>query len=572
MQHFHPVELDSMQYNLVSIALGSSTIMKLNELTIRTKFSIPLIAISIFTILISILSMNNGKRLSADAHLLSTTFMTAINVGLNADRDLYQALTASQNYVTKKVIGLENTAEDRQSFDENAQQALDRMHQVLDLLKDYPEAQRGKAEFERDYAAWLAEAKKVFQMADEGKASEAANYSSTKVMPLFQTLRDHYDVSGENVKNKADQVSAEAKAAGDTQRTILIIVIILVVVASVASVVFGPKMVTTRVQELDRMIGTISEGEGDLTGQLDSSGKDELSKLAGTFNGLMRKLQQLIKMIQSDASTLNQAVVQLNSSAEKSQDVSAEQNHNLDQIATAVNQLSHAVHEVANNSQSALSETREAKDKTSLSGKVVDESINSITKLSSSVVHASQVISRLADESKNITQVLDVIRSIAEQTNLLALNAAIEAARAGEQGRGFAVVADEVRTLASRTQKSTEDIQRMIAGLESGVSEAVNAIQTGTSHVDGVVAMSQRIQDSLHSVEGAVNLANDMIYQIATATEEQSKVVDEINRNVTMLNSLSQENMQIVSSTKQVATDIAKMAKGLNNNVGRFKV
>ena len=546
--------------------------MKLNELTIRTKFSIPLIAISLFTILISILSMNNGKRLSADAHLLSTTFMTAINVGLNADRDLYQALTASQNYVTKKVIGLENTAEERQSFDENAQQALDRMHQVLDLLKDYPEAQRGKAEFERDYAAWLAEAKIVFQMADEGKASEAANYSSTKVMPLFQTLRDHYDVSGENVKNKADQVSAEAKAAGDTQRTILIIVIILVVVASVLSVMYGPKMVTTRVQELDRMIGTISQGEGDLTGQLDSSGSDELSRLAGTFNGLMRKLQQLIKMIQSDASTLNQAVVQLNSSAEKSQEVSAEQNHNLDQIATAVNQLSHAVHEVANNSQSALSETREAKDKTSLSGKVVDESINSITKLSSSVVHASQVISRLADESKNITQVLDVIRSIAEQTNLLALNAAIEAARAGEQGRGFAVVADEVRTLASRTQKSTEDIQRMIAGLESGVSEAVSAIQTGTSHVDGVVAMSQRIQDSLHSVEGAVNLANDMIYQIATATEEQSKVVDEINRNVTMLNSLSQENMQIVSSTKQVATDIASMAKGLNNNVGRFRV
>jgi len=546
--------------------------MKLNELTIRTKFSIPLIVISVFTILISVLSMNNGKRLSADAHLLSTTFMTAINVGLNADRDLYQALAASQNYVTKKIIGLDNTAEERQAFDENAQQAWDRMHQVLDLLKDYPEAQQGKAEFERDYAAWLNEAKVVFKMADEGKASEAANYSSITVMPLFQTLRTHYDVSGENVKNKADQVSAEAKSAGDTQRAVLIVVIILVIAANVVSVMFGPKMVTTRVQELDRMIGTISEGEGDLTGQLDSSGKDELSKLAGTFNGLMRKLQHLIKMIQGDASTLNQTVSQLNSSAEKSQEVSAEQNHNLDQIATAVNQLSHAVHEVANNSQSALSETREAKDKTGLSGKVVDESIQSITKMSGAVSHASAVISRLADESKNITQVLDVIRSIAEQTNLLALNAAIEAARAGEQGRGFAVVADEVRTLASRTQKSTEDIQRMIAGLESGVSEAVNAIQTGTSHVDGVVAMSQRIQDSLHSVEGAVNLANDMIYQIATATEEQSKVVDEINRNVTTLNSLSQENMQIVSSTKQVATAIAAMAKGLNNNVGRFKV
>jgi methyl-accepting chemotaxis protein len=548
------------------------TIMKLNHLTIRTKFSIPLIAITLFTILISVLSMNNGKRLSADAHLLSTTFMTAINVGLNADRDLYQALTASQNYVTKKVIGLTNTEEDRQAFEENAQQALDRMNQVLELLKDYPEAQQGKEQFKRDYAIWLAEAKIVFKMADEGKASEAANYSSVTVMPLFQQLRTHYDVSGETVKNKADQVSAEAKEAGDTQRTVLIVVIVLVVIGSGFSVLLGPKMVTTRVQELDTMIATISEGEGDLTGELDSSGRDELSKLAGTFNGLMRKLQQLIRMIQNDASTLNQAVVQLNKSAEKSQDLSTEQNYNLDQIATAVNELSHAVHEVASNSQSALSETREAKDKTTLSGKVVEESVSSITKLSTAVTHASVVISRLADESKNITQVLAVIRSIAEQTNLLALNAAIEAARAGEQGRGFAVVADEVRTLASRTQKSTEDIQRMIAGLENGVSEAVNAIQTGTSHVDGVVAMSQRIQESLHSVDHAVNQANDMIYQIATATEEQSKVVDEINRNVTMLNSLSQENVQIVSSTKQVSNDIATMAKGLNNNVGRFKV
>ncbi|RVT45999.1 methyl-accepting chemotaxis protein [Rheinheimera sediminis] len=546
--------------------------MNLNEFTIRTKFSAPLIAITLFTILISVLSMNNGKRLSADAHLISTTFMTAINVGLNADRDLYQALTASQNYVTKKIVGLTDTAKERQSFDENAKQALDRMNQVLELLKEYPEAQQGKVEFQRDYNSWLAEAKIVFAMADEGKATEAANYSNTTVMPLFEKLRTHYDVSGETVKNKADQVSAEAKEAGDQQRLILIIVIILVIIASTVSIMFGPKMVTKRVMELDTMIATISAGEGDLTGQLDSSGRDELSKLAGTFNGLMRKLQQLIKMVQSDASSLNQAVIQLNQSAEKGQKVSKEQNYNLDQIATAVNQLSHAVHEVAGNSQSALSETREAKDKTSQSGKVIEESVHSITKLSTAVTHASTVISKLAEESKNITQVLDVIRSIAEQTNLLALNAAIEAARAGEQGRGFAVVADEVRTLASRTQKSTEDIQRMIAGLEHGVNEAVTAIQTGTNNVDTVVAMSQRIQDSLQIVESSVNQANDMIYQIATATEEQSKVVDEINRNVTMLNSLSQESVQIVSITTQVSQDIARMAVGLNNNVGRFKV
>ncbi|GAB3037037.1 methyl-accepting chemotaxis protein [Bowmanella dokdonensis] len=546
--------------------------MTLNDLTIRTKFSIPLLAVSILVVLVSILSMNNGKRLSADAHLLSTTFISAIDTGLNADRDLYQALTASQNYVTKKSLGLGQTAQDQKDFNENAQQALDRMNRVRALMEGYPEIAEVNRDFDEDYQAWFRSAKQVFTLADSGNVAEAATFNSTEVMSNFNRLRNHYDVTGARIKEVADRITSEAKAAGDRQRNILIVVTLLVIIACVASMVWGPKLVTTRVHELDTMIATISEGEGDLRGRLDSSGKDELSKLAGTFNNLMNKLQQLISMIKGDTETLDKAVVKLNDSARESEQISSEQNNNLDQIATAVNQLTHAVHEVANNSQTALGETRQAKDKASQSGVVVDESISSINKLSSAVTHASQVISKLADESKSIVKVLDVIRGIAEQTNLLALNAAIEAARAGEQGRGFAVVADEVRTLASRTQQSTEDIQRMIVGLENGVTEAVNAMTTGTSQVDNVVEMSRRIQESLDQVDAAITQTNDMIYQIATATEEQSQVVDEINRNVTVLNSLSQQSVSVVRNTKKVSDDIAHMASGLNENVGRFKV
>ena len=546
--------------------------MNINDFTIRTKFSIPLLLIVILTLLISFLSLTGNSRLSADTQRLSGVFLEAVDTGLNADRDLYQALTASQSYILKKSEGNNDTAKERQDFNENAQQALDRMHKVLALVQDYPEILSAQKSFEEDYQTWLKSANKVFALVDDGNIKQAAAYNSSEVMANFSKLRQHYDEIGAKVKMVADQVAKQAKSAAETQNTILVVVILLVIAACMVSILFGPKLVTTRVNHLDKMIATISEGEGDLTGRLDASGKDELSRLAGTFNGLIGKLQQLIGTVKSDAQSLDSTVIKLNESADKSQHISNEQNSSLDQIATAVNELNHAVHEVANNSQTALAETRNAKEKASSSSKVVGQSVDSINELSTAVTYASDVISKLASESKNIVQVLDVIRGIAEQTNLLALNAAIEAARAGEQGRGFAVVADEVRTLASRTQQSTEDIQRMIVGLENGVSDAVNAIETGTNQLDNVVQLSADIQTALQHVDDAVSTTNDMIYQIATATEEQSLVVDEINRNVTTLNGLSQQSLTLTQNTKQVSDHLSGIASGLSGNVGRFKV
>jgi methyl-accepting chemotaxis protein len=546
--------------------------VSINDLSIRYKFAIPLLSITLMLIIISFLSLWSNTKLSQNVERLSTTFVNAIEAALNADRDLYQALTASQNYLLKKNNGKSGAAEDLASFNENAKQALDRMNQARALLKDYPQVEQAIRSFESDYNAWLTAGQQMFTLADAGKLQEATDYLDKQVIDDFEKLREHYDVMGSKAKEVADLMTQQAMDASATQQIILDVLIVLSLLVCGASVVIGPKLVTTRVFELNDVIKTISEGEGDLRSRLNAKGKDELATLAGTFNAMMSKLQALIVDVKHDAKTLNQSVIELDSSAKQNQSISQQQSSNLHQISDALNQMGQAIHEIARSSQTAQTETEAVKQNTMMSTKVVDESASNINQLSKAISHAKNVIAKLALESHQIVKVLDVIRSIADQTNLLALNAAIEAARAGEQGRGFAVVADEVRTLASRTQKSTEDIQAMIGGLEKGVEEAVNAITSGASQVESVVNMSQRLHDALDVVTVSVTTTTGIIFQIATATEQQSEVVDDINRTIGLLNGLSEKSQDVVKQTNTVTANIANLAMGLNKNVDRFKV
>ncbi len=546
-------------------------VLPMNNFSIRTKFAIPLLFIIVLFLLVGVSSLMNTRSLTADVKEVTDTFLSATSITLNADRDLYQAQVAMLNYLNGRRLGTSDGAAEKAAFKENADQAEARMKQALTLMRDYPQTTSSARDFEEEYADWRSLSEEVFKLGAAGQFDTAARLNSERVNPQFEVVRTNYDVLGEQIEKIADQVTSEAEQAEHLSSLILLGLFVIALGASLISAIFGPRLVTTRVEELDRMIGRISDGDGDLTSRLDTQGGDELSHLAGTFNDLMTKLQNMIGLVKKDVERLNGTADNLSESANRSHAVTNDQGSNLEQIATAVEEMTEALKEVASNSQIALEQTIEAKTRAHDSSGVVKQSVDRIEQLSNSIQHASSVIEALANDSKKIVKVLDVIRDIAEQTNLLALNAAIEAARAGDQGRGFAVVADEVRTLASRTQQSTEDIHAMISGLEKGVQEAVSAIQTGSTEVTTVVELSEDVTRSLAIVDDAVNQTNQMIDYIASATEQQSVVIGDVAESLAVLNDLSGHNIQISDSNKANAKEIDQIAMDLELLVGKFR-
>ncbi len=316
----------------------------------------------------------------------------------------------------------------------------------------------------------------------------------------------------------------------------------------------------------------IAQGEGDLTQRLPVEGKNELTQLAVAFNAFVSKIQDVVRQVAGATSQLAAASEELSATADQTTNQVRRQQNETDQVATAMNEMTATVQEVARNATDAAAAARETDQEASAGRDVVGATIRSIESLASEVENAAGVIQRLSADSEEIGKVLDVIRGIAEQTNLLALNAAIEAARAGEQGRGFAVVADEVRTLASRTQESTHTIQEMIERLQGNASSAVSVMEKGRVQASGSVQQAAKAGESLKTITGAVARITDMNTQIASAAEEQSAVAEEINRNVV---NISQAVDETASGSQQISTasdELARLAAELQGMVGQFKV
>jgi methyl-accepting chemotaxis protein len=392
----------------------------------------------------------------------------------------------------------------------------------------------------------------------------------TVINPAFSKVLDAMDLL---VADEEKDAAALFKTADEqyhsmvTQVTILLVAGISIGILLAWIIISGISRGVTSVEMIANNLA-----DGDLTGRVDYKSKDEIGHIATAFNRMADKFSTAITQVKD-------AVSQLAAAAEETSVVNAQttsginqQQMETSQVATAITQMNSTVHEVARSAVAAAEAAKEA-DVTFEEGKlVVDKIIDAITELANEVEQSSQVIRELEHESESIGSVLDVIKGIAEQTNLLALNAAIEAARAGEQGRGFAVVADEVRTLAGRTQQSTQEIEEMINRLQSGANKAVQVMEVSKQKSEHGVAQATAAAEALNTINQAVERINTMNTQIASAAEEQSTVTEEINRNIVNINNVAEQTSEGSKQAAQASDDLARLAEQLKKLVGQFKV
>jgi methyl-accepting chemotaxis protein len=311
---------------------------------------------------------------------------------------------------------------------------------------------------------------------------------------------------------------------------------------------------------------------GDLTAKYEVKSNDETGQLVKAMITMIEKLRGMIGQITGSTASLSTSAEELAAITIEMNEGVKQQQAESEQVATAANEMSATVQEVSRSTQMAAEATKQANEDAQNGQNVVSETIEAINALAQEVETAADVIHKLQTDSENIGVVLDVIKGIAEQTNLLALNAAIEAARAGEQGRGFAVVADEVRTLASRTQESTQEIQDMIEKLQTGAGEAVKVMEESQSRAKVGVEQAAHAGESLEAITGAVDTITNMTTQIASAAEEQSAVADEIDRNATSIASVIENTAKGSQQTYMASEELAQLAAQIQSMVSQFKM
>ncbi len=394
----------------------------------------------------------------------------------------------------------------------------------------------------------------------------------TEIGPLALRIKGELEQLVESQTLSTEMISDELlENVSNTENIVLVLLVISVLVGVALSWAMAV-MITKPLNSAVEALNDIADGEGDLTQRLEVIGRDEIAQLSTGFNKFIEKVQGIISQVAGSTSQLAAAAEEMSAVVFTTKDGIQTQRSETDLVATAMNEMVATVQEVASNANSAAGQAENANQE-AINGKhTISKTIGSIEALASEVNKASDVIDGLEKDSDDIGTVLDVIQGIAEQTNLLALNAAIEAARAGEQGRGFAVVADEVRSLASRTAHSTQEIQGMIERLQKGAGDAVKVMQTGTSQAEASVAQAADADKALAAITNAVGDISSMNAQIAHAANQQGTVAEEINVNVTNISQVAEQSAQATEDLAKASDELAKLAVDLQSMVAQFKI
>ncbi len=441
---------------------------------------------------------------------------------------------------------------------------------AYDKLVDTPEGQQLYDQFKKNFAAYRSGIAQSFALAEQGKRDEL-----TKL--LLVDMKTVVDGSGKQLNDLADlfakQVAAESQKSAAHYENSRTIVSLFIALAALATVALAMMLTRSIVRPLSSAVNAAeSVAQGDLTRPIETHGNDEVSRLLKALATMQQNLRETLQGISGSATQLATAADELNAVTLDSTQGLQQQNNEIEQAATAVNQMTAAVEEVARNAVSTSDATRQSSESAHLGQVRVSETATAINALASDVQQTGELVQSLANQSQDIGKVLDVIRAIAEQTNLLALNAAIEAARAGESGRGFAVVADEVRALAYRTQQSTQEIEQMVQGMRSGSSLALDSMQASTARATTTLALAERAGEALQTITASVHEIHERNLVIASAAEEQAQVAREVDRNLVNIRDLSVRSAAGADQTSASSHELSKLANALQGMVRRFQL
>ncbi len=461
-------------------------------------------------------------------------------------------------------------------FQQDTQRQMDERNAQIDKIRDayrqLVEGPQEQAAFER-YNQLLGQYRQLeARMRSLSQANRVEELQSLINRELFENAEQINQAMAELVRINTEQTRATNATAASQYDAAFALVIGLLVTATVLTLLCAFLLTRSIVKPIDEALKAAEQvADGDLTQVIRAEGSDEAARLLRAMARMQDKLRDTLQLIAGSATQLASAAEELNCVTDESARGLQQQNNEIEQAATAVTEMTSAVEEVARNAVSTSEASSEASRSAGDGRDLVLETVGAIERMSSDVQATATLVTRLASQSRDIGKVLDVIRGLADQTNLLALNAAIEAARAGEAGRGFAVVADEVRALAHRTQQSTSEIERMIASIQGGTEEAVTSMRTSTERAESTLNIARGAGLALDSIASAVSQINERNLVIASAAEEQAQVAREVDRNLVNINDLSVQSATGAHQTSVASADLSRLAVDLNGLVARFR-